>query len=156
MKKAFLGGLIVLLVLLLAEAPVVARPARAPGRGGNPGVHAPIQGPARGRDWTHYHGTGGRHWRYGPYWGWGGRYGWSRGFYIGSPWWWWDPYPFIYPYPVPYPSQTVVVQEQPPVYIERQAPGSDAPAWYYCPSSRAYYPSVKTCPEEWIRVAPEN
>ena len=28
-----------------------------------------------------------------------------------------------------------------------------APAyWYYCPSYRAYYPSVTTCPEAWVPV----
>ena len=26
--------------------------------------------------------------------------------------------------------------------------------WYYCSSARAYYPTVPTCPEEWIKVPP--
>jgi hypothetical protein len=28
--------------------------------------------------------------------------------------------------------------------------------WYYCLPARAYYPSVTTCPEEWIKVTPRN
>lgn len=28
--------------------------------------------------------------------------------------------------------------------------------WYYCVSARAYYPTVPTCPEEWIKVSPRN
>jgi hypothetical protein len=28
--------------------------------------------------------------------------------------------------------------------------------WYYCPSARAYYPTVRTCPEEWIKVPPRK
>ena len=26
--------------------------------------------------------------------------------------------------------------------------------WYYCPSARAYYPTVPACPEPWIEVPP--
>jgi hypothetical protein len=28
------------------------------------------------------------------------------------------------------------------------------PSWYYCPSARAYYPEVYTCPEQWVIVPP--
>lgn len=28
--------------------------------------------------------------------------------------------------------------------------------WYYCSSARAYYPTVSTCPEDWIRVPPRS
>jgi hypothetical protein len=48
----------------------------------------------------------------------------------------------------------------PPVYIEQNA--ESAPDrqqqdswWYYCPSQRAYYPYVRTCPQGWQRVAPQ-
>jgi hypothetical protein len=54
----------------------------------------------------------------------------------------WD-YPAYY-----YPP--VVVQPDPPVYIQQQ-PGSQQ-YWYYCPSARAYYPNVPTCPEPWVPV----
>jgi 2-oxoglutarate decarboxylase len=40
-----------------------------------------------------------------------------------------------------------------------QAQVSPAPAdafWYYCPSSKGYYPSVQTCPEPWVKVPPRQ
>jgi hypothetical protein len=49
------------------------------------------------------------------------------------------------------PSATVIVNE-PPVYIEQSPPGY----WYYCPSAKGYYPSVPSCPESWVRVAPRS
>ena len=68
---------------------------------------------------------------WGPYWGpyWGGYY---------------PPYYAYAPAPV-------VVQEA-PVYVERPAPPESY--WYYCPSTRAYYPSVSTCNEAWLKVPP--
>ena len=41
------------------------------------------------------------------------------------------------------PSQNVLVQEPVPQAY-----------WYYCPSAQAYYPTVKNCPEAWIKVPP--
>jgi hypothetical protein len=78
---------------------------------------------------------------------------------------WWSPlypYPYGWPYPYPYPppyagypGQTVVVQQEPPVYVEQRAAApSPAAYWYYCPSARAYYPDVQACPEAWITVPP--
>ena len=69
-------------------------------------------------------------------------------------------YPYYY-YPPPYYTYSpppVVVQE-PPVYVQQPAPVAPAPApaeqyWYYCESSRGYYPSVPNCPEQWLKVAP--
>ena len=77
---------------------------------------------------------------YDPYWwGWGWPYA-----YWGWPYPYWDyPYYGYYPYD-PYYAYG------PQVYIE-QAP---AGYWYYCASARGYYPTVSTCPEPWIRVAP--
>jgi len=112
--------------------------------------------------------AGGWHGRpHGPYVGHPGRYGghrvWSGGpprFYggivIGPAWWWRPPYPYRY-----YPRSNYVyvvppaVVPGPSVYIQQQA-GSPAhsAAWYYCPSSQAYYPTVQTCPEVWITVPP--
>jgi hypothetical protein len=73
---------------------------------------------------------------------------------------WWGPYPYWY-YPPPtyvYTPPPVVVQE-PPVYIQ-QEPAQAAPApesyWYYCSSSKSYYPNVQSCPEPWLRVAPRT
>lgn len=28
--------------------------------------------------------------------------------------------------------------------------------WYYCTSARAYYPTVPTCPEPWVKVPPRT
>jgi len=86
----------------------------------------------------------------GPYWGWG---------YPG-------PYYYGYPYPYPYSRPPVTVAEQPHVYIQQPAPEAQPPAvsaeaappsestayWYYCPSSRDYYPNVPSCSEAWARV----
>jgi len=82
-----------------------------------------------------------------------------------NPFWqpWYTAPPVIYQPPV------VIRQEAPPVYVERTpavaappAPALNPPAapptqyWYYCPSSKAYYPHVPTCPEEWLRVLPQE
>jgi hypothetical protein len=53
-------------------------------------------------------------------------------------------YPPYYYYPPPV--------YDPPVYIEQ--PQSQA-YWYYCPSSRAYYPHVQSCAGAWQRVPPQ-
>jgi hypothetical protein len=72
--------------------------------------------------------------------------------YWGSPWgpWWHYPPPYYY-YPQP-----VYVPAQPTTYIEQgSAPAADTAAWwYYCDTSRGYYPYVKECPSGWQRVPP--
>lgn len=80
----------------------------------------------------------------------------SVGVYVGPYWG-----PGFYPPPYYYPPQVIVVPAAPPpVYIEqREAPTEVAPAtqqyWYYCGSSRGYYPYVKECPEGWQKVLPQ-
>src|SRR5262245_3685676 len=71
---------------------------------------------------------------------------------------------FVQQHPqVIYVQQPPVIVQQPPVIA--QQPTSPAPPqgssaapsheyWYFCPSARAYYPTVQDCPEEWIRVPP--
>ncbi|MGH7316544.1 MAG: hypothetical protein ACREI6_03530 [Candidatus Rokuibacteriota bacterium] len=82
---------------------------------------------------------------------------WRGGVYFGvGPYW--GPHPYYW-YPPPYyvyRPPTVVVEE-PPVYVERPPAAPPAPAastayWYYCASTKGYYPTVPTCPEEWIKV----
>ena len=82
---------------------------------------------------------------------------WHGGVYVGvGPYW--GPYPYYYP-PPPYyiyRPPTVVVEE-PPVYVERPPVAPAPPAastayWYYCSSARGYYPTVPSCPEEWVKV----
>lgn len=66
-----------------------------------------------------------------------------------------------------YTSPPVVIQSQPPVYIERPASTAEAAAtataaapapasafWYYCAPTQSYYPYVSECAEAWQRVSP--
>jgi hypothetical protein len=70
---------------------------------------------------------------FGPYWG--------PGFYS----------PYYYP-----PQVIVVPAEPPPVYIEQgEAASATQQYWYYCGSSKGYYPYVKECPDGWQRVLPQ-
>jgi hypothetical protein len=90
------------------------------------------------------------------------------GVYFGAPFvaspWWYYPYPYHYGYSPYYYPPTVYVQEQPTVYVERQAP-LPAPAfsapqtqpeqyWYYCQDSKTYFPYVQKCATPWQRVIP--
>ena len=84
---------------------------------------------------------------------------WRGGVYAGvGPYW--GPYPYYwYPPPPPYYiyRPPAVVVEEPPVYVERPPAAPPAPAaptayWYYCESAKGYYPTVPSCPEEWIKV----
>lgn len=82
------------------------------------------------------------------------------GIFIGGPIFhrpfspWYSPYrpPYFY-YP---PVVAVPVAPPPPTFYIEQA--SEAPPsqsyWYYCGSSKAYYPYVQQCPEAWQRVSP--
>lgn len=76
------------------------------------------------------------------------------GFY-GSPYWWGPGY---WGSPYYYPPPAVVVPSEPRVYVERD-PAPAAPSgeqwWYWCQSTKGYYPYVSTCPEGWQRVAPQ-
>ena len=105
----------------------------------------------------------------------GHHHGGPRVFVSVGPRFWWGPYPYpyyYYPYPYYYAPPPVVVQE-PPVYVQQQVTPSVAPAapapsaesapsgtaesfWYFCPSSRDYYPRVPSCPEAWIKVPPRQ
>ena len=64
---------------------------------------------------------------------------------------WWDYPPYYYPPYYGYAPAPVIVQEA-PVYIQQEPPQS---YWYYCPSAKVYYPTAPTCPEAWIKVAPQ-
>jgi hypothetical protein len=69
----------------------------------------------------------------------------------GGPLWWGPPYPYwVYPGWAYVPPPVVL---EPPAYVEPPAPPV---YWYYCPSAGAYYPSVQTCPEPWVTVAPRG
>ncbi len=38
--------------------------------------------------------------------------------------------------------------------VRAKAQQPPQPYWYYCPSTRAFYPTSPTCPEAWIKVSP--
>jgi hypothetical protein len=102
----------------------------------------------------HYHGHGGY---YGP----------RVGVYFGTPYMappypWYAPPAYYYP---PVYAPVVTVREAPSVYIEQdQVVVPAAPVqqsfesgyWYYCRESRAYYPTVSSCPSSWQKVAPST
>ena len=76
----------------------------------------------------------------------------GHGVVVVGPSFWWGPYWWDYPPPYyAYAPPPVIVQE-PPVYVEPPAPPQSY--WYYCQSTKAYYPSVQTCAEAWIKVPP--
>jgi len=150
-------------VLMAAALCLGAAPALADGRG-----HG---GRGRGHDHGHHHDRGRR-----P--------GVVFGINVGPSYWpapvrsWRGPryyraypsYPYYSSYydygyyaapPVIYAPRPVIIEQPAPVYIERD-PGETAAAppaeayWYYCPSRRAYYPTVPSCPEPWLKVAPQE
>ena len=91
-----------------------------------------------------------------------GRFHGHRGVFVGvGPWWgpgWWAA-PYYYPYypyySYPYYPPTVA---EPPTYIGRepQMPSTPPGFWYYCQSAGGYYPTVQSCPESWLQVAPRD
>jgi hypothetical protein len=75
------------------------------------------------------------------------------GVFVGGGPWGWDPF-WYSPWPWPYPSAPPPVYgAQSWTYVERPLV---AGYWYYCPSANAYYPSVPSCPEPWVPVAPRQ
>ena len=79
----------------------------------------------------------------------------------GYPYW---GYPYYY-YPPPYYSYgpPTVVMQQPPTYVQQEVaplapaePPAPQAYWYYCSSTKAYYPSVQTCTEPWVKVPPRQ
>jgi hypothetical protein len=75
---------------------------------------------------------------FGPYWG---------------PGYWGAPYYPYYPAPAYYPAPVLVAPAAPAQYVERDQPLQSG-YWYYCETSRGYYPYVKECPGGWKAVPP--
>jgi hypothetical protein len=95
--------------------------------------------------WSRGGGHGGFHGRGVVVIGTGCCWGWGWG-----PWWSYPPYYAPYYAYAPPP-----VVEEPPVYVERsERPEPPESYWYYCPSTKAYYPSAPSCSEAWIKVPP--
>ena len=103
---------------------------------------------------AHSGSTGGGAWHGGGGGGWhgGGPGWWGVGLGLGLGWDAWyfgNPY-FGYPYPgyyYPYVPPTVVVAPT----TQPEAPQNPPPVanWYYCESSKTYYPYVRQCAEAW-------
>jgi hypothetical protein len=108
-----------------------------------------VPSPGRAHGWHGHH-------HYGHHWS-GHRHFATRVDIGFGPAFWWGPPPLWYPPRTVHVYPPRVIVEEPPVYISRNpAPAPPAPCWYYCPSRAAYYPSVPTCPEPWVRVPPRT
>lgn len=111
----------------------------------------PLQ-PALAGGGGHGRGHGHGHWHGGP------RA--SFGLYFGGPAYgpWYDPWYRPFP-PAYYEPRTVIIEREPPVYIQREpAPQAQAadPIWYYCPNPSGYYPHVPRCNQQWVPVDPST
>ncbi len=96
----------------------------------------------------------------------GSAFAWGRGgprvfvgFNVGPYWggpYWGPPYysPYYYPAPVYYPAPIVVAPPAPAQYVERSDQPMQSGYWYYCETSRGYYPYVRDCPSGWKAVPP--
>ncbi len=71
----------------------------------------------------------------------------GHGVIVVGPTFWWGPWWY---YPPPYYYSPQVVVQPAPIIVGEYAQAY----WYYCPSFKAYYPTVPTCPEVWIKVPP--
>ena len=125
------------------------------GHGGAPGGFHGGGAPGGGHGGGDFHhgGHGGGDFHHGGHGG-----GFHGEVFIGPGWWWGDPfwpyayYPPYYAYPPPaYPPAYYDDESQ--EYTERE-PESARGYWYYCPSSEQYYPQVRDCREEWVKVRP--
>ena len=117
-----------------------------------------VSTPALAQHSGHAHGDG---WGGGWGGGWHGGYGWHGGFYGGfgfyDPFWWGWGYPYYYPYDYPAYAYPYAYPYAAPAAPAPAAPPQYAPAppqnvWYYCRSSKAYYPYVSSCREAWQQV----
>ena len=94
----------------------------------------------------------------------GGHYGHSSshfGLYFGSPLFWGgSPYYRDYSPDYDYPRRTVIIEREPPVYIQRapqpQPQAQATQLWYYCPNPAGYYPHIASCSQQWVPVDPRS
>jgi len=94
----------------------------------------------------------------GPYWGWGWYgypYYWGYPYYAGYPYYSAYPYYGGYaysPYYAPYAGYAPAASVP---YVER-SPATRPVYWYYCTALSGYYPYVKNCSKQWMRVLPSD
>jgi hypothetical protein len=96
---------------------------------------------------------GGGHYGGGHFYGghfYGGGWGWGWGWGFGYPYYDYPYYPYYgsyYPYYDNVPSTTVYVN---PAQQQRVKESY----WYYCQKPQGYYPYVKQCQSDWMKVVP--
>jgi hypothetical protein len=61
-------------------------------------------------------------------------------------------YPYLYSYPSPYASTYVPPTATLPPPPQASPAEAAANVWYFCPSSKGYYPYVTTCSVAWKQV----
>lgn len=87
----------------------------------------------------------------------GGHFGSHFGLHFGAPLFW-GPSPYYRRYPDYYEPRTVIIEREPPVYIQREPvqQAQAAPLWYYCPNPAGYYPHIASCSQQWVPVDPSS
>ena len=145
-------SLIIMAVIMSFAMPGQVYAAHGGGGGGGGGGHSFSGGGGRG-------GAGGRSFGGGRYGGgryYGGRYyggGWGWGWGGLGLWGYGYGYPYYPYYPYSYyddvPSTTVYVNPT----QQQTAPPTES-YWYYCQKPQGYYPYVKRCQSDWMRVVP--
>jgi len=81
----------------------------------------------------------------------------SFGVYVGPGWWgpgWWGPYSYYPYYPYYYSPPPVIVEQRPEIYVQPEPSAETTRYWYYCKKPQGYYPTVKRCPDGWMKVVP--
>jgi len=101
-----------------------------------------VSGPAAAHEWG-YHGYHGPRVSFGI----------NLGYPLFGPAYYPEYYPAYYPAAVYAAPPAVVYQSAPAVVTQ---PPSQVVYQYYCPASQAYYPSVPTCVQPWLRVVPDG
>lgn len=87
-----------------------------------------------------------------------GHFGNHFGLHFGAPLFW-GPSPYYRGYSDYYEPRTVIIEREPPVYIQRepvQQQAQAAPLWYYCPNPAGYYPHIASCSQQWVPVDPRS
>jgi hypothetical protein len=89
---------------------------------------------------------------------WGHHGGAHFGLSFGDPFFWGPSYYQPYYAPNYYSPPTVIIEREPPVYVQRAPapPTQVAQLWYYCPSPAGYYPHVPNCTQPWVPVDPSS
>lgn len=83
--------------------------------------------------------------------------------YFGGPLWWGPGFGYGFA-PYYYGPRTIIIEREPPVYIQRQPSYSTpqqssaptAQVWFYCTDPAGYYPHVQSCTQPWVSVDPRT